>query len=254
MRWTFDNFTKLVGLLSFGLIAAATLHDWGYFYVIGPKFRSIQTTYDYITEAIEWLPGFLFIIIISVGITAIVAFFTRTRAVEGFERQDRSISRQRIAIIAFASFGACFVAFWFIGSLYSVYPFNLTTVILAMGFLLMLVCVVAFLVREESWSIALLIAVIGSGTTILANGIQDGINDVQRISNVHRVQLKGAAATQVMLLRNFEKGVLVKNPADNQVEFIRWDQIDKLGRRIDIAIEPSGCHLFGFFCRQIILP
>jgi hypothetical protein len=56
MKCTFDNSTKLVAVLPFLLLVVSTVHDWGYFLVIGPKLRSIQTTYDYVTNALDWLP------------------------------------------------------------------------------------------------------------------------------------------------------------------------------------------------------
>jgi hypothetical protein len=41
-------------------------------------------------------------------------------------------------------------------------------------------------------------------------------------------KLKGAELRQRILLRNFEKGLLVSSPADQRVEFIRWDQIEEV--------------------------
>jgi hypothetical protein len=49
---------EAAGLLSFTLIIFTTVHDWGYFSVIGANFRTLLSPYDYITNAIEWMPSF----------------------------------------------------------------------------------------------------------------------------------------------------------------------------------------------------
>jgi hypothetical protein len=45
MKWILENGAKAIALLSFGIVIFSTVHDWGYFSVIGPKFRTIQTTF-----------------------------------------------------------------------------------------------------------------------------------------------------------------------------------------------------------------
>jgi hypothetical protein len=57
------------------VIVFGTVHDWGYFYVIGPQFRLIQTTYDYITNAIDWMPAFLVVVAVMVGSLPAITYF-----------------------------------------------------------------------------------------------------------------------------------------------------------------------------------
>jgi hypothetical protein len=51
-----DNLGKFIAALSFALLTVTVLHDWGYFWLLGSRFQCIQTPYDYLANAIEWLP------------------------------------------------------------------------------------------------------------------------------------------------------------------------------------------------------
>jgi hypothetical protein len=62
-----ENGTKATALLSFAVLMLTVFHDWGYYWVVGPKFQSLQTTYDYIASSITWLP-------LSLAMLAIYAF------------------------------------------------------------------------------------------------------------------------------------------------------------------------------------
>jgi hypothetical protein len=57
MNWVMENGTKAIGLLSALVVVLSTVHDWGYFAVIGPDFRALLSAYDYVTNAFEWMPS-----------------------------------------------------------------------------------------------------------------------------------------------------------------------------------------------------
>src|SRR5262245_58621229 len=81
MRWLLENAAKAIGLLSFSLLALSVVHDWGYFYVVGSRFRTVQTTYDYIANAIDWLPPLL----LSAIVAAAIAKLLPKNVSDGFE-------------------------------------------------------------------------------------------------------------------------------------------------------------------------
>ena len=88
----------------------------------------------------------------------------------------------------------------------------------------------------------------------ILDGISDSVGPIQMASNVHNLQLKGAEPKQIMLLRSFEKGALIRTPADDQIEFIRWDQVVKLSHRISMDLQPNGCRWLKLFCLDVIIP
>ena len=51
-----DNAPKAIAILSFAVLIVTVLHDWGYFWVVGLRFQSVQTAYDHLANSIEWLP------------------------------------------------------------------------------------------------------------------------------------------------------------------------------------------------------
>jgi hypothetical protein len=55
-QYLLDNGSTVVGLLSFAILTLSVFHDWGYFWVVGLRFQSMQTPYDYLANSIEWLP------------------------------------------------------------------------------------------------------------------------------------------------------------------------------------------------------
>jgi hypothetical protein len=250
VKWTLDNFTKLLGLLSFCLIAAATIHDWAYFRIVGSKFRSIQTTYDYITYTIEWIPLIFFILAVSWLAAVFLAPRTTLFDEEGLSGQG--IRRLRRHRFVFAFFFSCCAVPLFIYSLVKPHPFNLYLIGLAI--LPIISGAYLFVYHSQSANFFPFFAVLMSAT-IYTYGLLEGATDsVGNISDVHSLQLKGAPERQVMLLRSFEKGVLIRSPSDNRIEFIKWDQIEKLSHRVGLALQPSGCTWLKSFCDEVVIP
>jgi hypothetical protein len=254
VKWIFENFTKLLGLLSFCLIAAATIHDWGYFYVVGSKFRSIQTTYDYITHAIEWMPQFLFIGGVAGYTGRALRAATTSHGDTGLSGQG--IRRRYREQVIISVFNAVIVGVpSVLLSLTFPYPRNLIYFI--GGLLILVASVCATFTMSPTRFILFLLAAFACVIFIvgISDGAVDSVGDIQPASNVYSLQLKGGSGeSQALLLRSFEKGVLVRSPSDNRIEFIRWDQIEKLSHRVGVELEHSGCGWFHFFCREVVVP
>lgn len=54
---------------------------------------------------------------------------------------------------------------------------------------------------------------------------------------------------QLVMLRSFEKGVLMRDVSAERVEFLRWESIGSLSRFAPPPIEPGfGCKWFGMLC------
>jgi hypothetical protein len=227
MRWVFDNITKIITLLSFLVLVASTVHDWAYFYVVGDKFRSMQTTYDYVTNAIEWLPSFAFVTLMA-GILGVAfgAFTTRDRSQFGFGDQAALYYEARNVQVYAILFGLSlfsFIGFW-LGSL----PFSLSFLALSVSSLFL--GGLGFFLRGRTPAVAFKIwtlsaVSIGLTAGAFSFGIRDGAVAIDGPANVYKISLKGSGAQEVSLLRSFDKGVLVWSPVSKTAEFLRWEQI-----------------------------
>src|SRR5947209_5946132 len=90
-----DNVPKAIALLSATALLLTIVHDWGYFWIVGNRYLSIQTPYDHLTNSIEWLPQALLSLclgfVISIGLEQIAS-----RTAEGnFDRARIKRRRQR---------------------------------------------------------------------------------------------------------------------------------------------------------------
>lgn len=244
MTWISDNFTKLLAQLSFALLAAATAHDWGFFLVVGSKFRSVQTTYDYITAAIEWLPTFL---IGSFVFIAFTRWIITSVSGHGFgdRRRAKVISWLRWTVpTVWVGTLVCTSFFWTGTS-----PIE-TWIWLATGFstLSFFSFVVIALVFGPSF-----LSIGGMGLTALAMvfaiGLNAGFEANRSYGNVYQMQLKGGEVRHVSLLRSFEKGVLARNAIESRTDFFRWDQIERLSLFSPVDKETGLCRIFSFRCQ-----
>jgi hypothetical protein len=59
-------------------------------------------------------------------------------------------------------------------------------------------------------------------------GKQRADSALTTMSDPYQVKVKGGEVRNRILLRSFDKGLLVRSPADERVEFIKWDQIDEV--------------------------
>jgi hypothetical protein len=66
---------------------------------------------------------------------------------------------------------------------------------------------------------------------MLGYGISEGYSDLRKTTNVYAIDQKGQQGTrQLVLLRNFEKGILVRDVPARRIEFIRWENISAISR------------------------
>ena len=54
---------------------------------------------------------------------------------------------------------------------------------------------------------------------------------IAAVGEPYKVKMKGGEERQRVLLRSFDKGLLVRSPTEERVEFIKWDQIEEVTKR-----------------------
>jgi hypothetical protein len=66
---------------------------------------------------------------------------------------------------------------------------------------------------------------------IFAWGWSNGDADLTRLDNPYIFHFKGRSESELRIpLRSFDKGMLVRNPITNRIEFRRWEQIDEVSK------------------------
>ena len=88
-------------------------------------------------------------------------------------------------------------------------------------------------------------------------GLVDAANDLRDFSKVARITEKEKSESRlVVLMRNFQRGLLLRDPINAQIEFVPWDQIKSFSR-------PSwryknfrnfACDIFEWRCAQVMYP
>jgi len=88
---------------------------------------------------------------------------------------------------------------------------------------------------------------------MLGYGISSGYSDLRKTTDVYAVNQKEQQGTrQLVLLRSFEKGILVRDVSARRLEFIRWESINSISRLLSVEKSVGYlCLWFGISCRGI---
>jgi hypothetical protein len=256
MKWILENGTKVIGLLSFSLIVFTTVHDWGYFSIIGPNFRTLLSAYDYITNAIEWMPAFFF----SFGVTTALAFalssWTDQIPEGGYGDHKRKQFRRKMATYS----GMVLIAsLFFLGkSMVQTFPASRVTQIGAAALFFTTLSVFYLAWKDTKLKIrrqiALAMGAAGLACSAYISGVEEARSAIEQPANVYKLNLKGNFTKSAVLLRTFEKGVLIWNSDSSTAQLLRWDQIDGLSHIVAFDKVSRACRMFSWFCQPQVQP
>jgi hypothetical protein len=84
----------------------------------------------------------------------------------------------------------------------------------------------------------------------LYGSIDAGI-DLKRTDQPYIFRLKQSDHGELRIfLRNFDKGVLVRNVSDNRIEFYKWENIDTVARIAPQQSRTALCWMTGWPCKE----
>jgi hypothetical protein len=86
---------------------------------------------------------------------------------------------------------------------------------------------------------------------LFAWGWESGTDALRRVNDVYAIQTKQGELLHRVLLRNLDKGLLVRNVVENKIEFMKWDdvvRVSKIGERQ--SYESLSCLWFKIRCSQ----
>jgi hypothetical protein len=235
-----DKITGLVAAFTVFLVALSVSHEFGYFVHLGvPFFQTFVSATDYLTNAILWAP---------VGVISAIAWYnlgwlwnSPPLPTKGDWRSWRApavIIGLPLLIFIFAPDGIPLLYFspvlylWVI--LFDKFmpganpKTRLAGELRSLLKIVVPICVAAFIIGYDR-----------------AGG------DLSLKSGPYLLQIKGHDHVSLRIpLRNFDKGILVKDSNSNRIEFMKWDQVESVSKPISGQSRSLGCYLFGFLCPE----
>jgi 4-amino-4-deoxy-L-arabinose transferase-like glycosyltransferase len=239
MKAFLENFGTVLGAVTVALLLMSVVHEYGYFWPIGRHFQTFVTTSDYFANAVVWLPAMLFVLYFYLD-------------------WDVLFGRARLHLIGRGLKGLILFLLMIVGPLVIFFysPASPTPyALVAIYFWL------AYGIRSLPWADtqsdtlrqarrALVIAPVVL-LLLFAWGWESGTDALRRVYDVYAIQTKQGELLHRVLLRNLEKGLLVRNVVDNRIEFMKWDDIvrvSKIGERQ--SYEALSCLWFKIMCSQ----
>ncbi|MGJ4954616.1 hypothetical protein ACQR1H_03155 [Bradyrhizobium sp. HKCCYLRH2015] len=247
MKDLLDLAPKFLAVLSAMVLTLTVVHEYGYFGVVGSHLQTIATTYDYLANAFIWLPT-------AMGSILSVQFLSSAMEIEEIKTDDGQTKHQ----IKYRGF---FYFIWAIAAisvvLYLLFG-GLTASLAVLSF--MGVTVVFFLTRGlktegerlQRWRLGAFFAYVA--LLAYGYGVSTGYLDLAKSNDVYALALKDSQgpARRLVLLRVFDKGLLVRDLRAQTVEFLRWDVISTMSKFAPKPDATQGylCTWFDVACRR----
>jgi uncharacterized membrane protein SirB2 len=219
-----DDAPKFIAILSFSALVLSAVHEWAYFQVLGLQFLTISSPLDYLSSALIWLP---------LALAVLVAFAILNIAV----RRIRGGSNK--------THGAIF--FWLAISIFVVALIGRLWMA-GEGVVVILCLMLGFIVLYKSSDMERSItkrSYLFFATMMILIAYVIGLNDAWRDQGKHGpfgrlklfsptdrqnvLSLKGnASAREVIVLRNLERGILIRDVNSNVIGFYPWAEVSAI--------------------------
>lgn len=229
-----ENGTKATALLSFAVLMLTVFHDWGYYWIVGPKFQSLQTTYDYIANSITWLPLSLTILLIYAFCAGQLMSFAARRSSganhlrKGVRKAGRRLTAIMKASTAIAALLSGALAFFTEPPISTAFgtAFALSLYVLAFAYFAMQ----PWKYGEFALPVELAAALPGVLMLSFAIGNVEAIVALTDGTSVYALQDKDGNKRSVIALRSLDKGVLTYDRGAHRIAFVRWDSLTGVER------------------------
>jgi hypothetical protein len=235
-----DHFAAIVGSLTVVLLLMSISHEYGYFLLMGQEFQTLLTPTDYLANGVLWLP-----VALATAYGAID--WNKLKEVPKAEKRDWKNWRTYIWPI----FLAVFVIFSF---LTMTWPPNIFSIYFLGGVFVFIwsrtwpgLCSSLPQSLEELALIQRQIVRIGPPLLFILFllGAISAVQDLESPSDPYTVRFKTSDQNDTRIfLRSFDKGILVRNPQTQKVEFQKWDNVVTLEKQPHKQTSTLMCGLF----------
>jgi hypothetical protein len=240
MKDFLDNFAAVIGAATLALLLFSVCHEYGYFSVIGSQFQTFVSTTDYFTNSTQWIVFALFTLYGWLDWNQIV----------GSKPYYSPLSKNWRTWIFPGVIFSIFILEWFFTSRSS----NIE-VFFIFSYLWLVYGVKRFApfaeATEQAYKNIRAVIIAAPVLAVLAYviGQQKAEFSLSETSNPYQIKIKGGSDRNRILLRNFDKGLLVRSPADERIEFIKWDQIEEVSKLSPkFRGESYACRWLGITC------
>jgi hypothetical protein len=249
MKNLIDNLGKFIAALSFALVTVTVLHDWGYFWVLGSRFQSIQTPYDHLANAIEWLPLHLAIFLLAFLLSFVLRALGRKPEEHAFPSGIMEKTRWKNARNS-AAFSGVSLLLTALGIILVT-----TQGVIGVGVAIILFAcymtvspLVVFRIPPSAvnyflWFIPVVLIV-----AFITGGI-DALTSIESSSNIYRIVPKDSPPFNANLLRSLDKGLLMWDGSTQRVILMRWEGVSEVSHFITPNDKtPYACRFLQFMC------
>jgi hypothetical protein len=244
MKEVLEAVTRYSAVVSVLVLTLAIAHEWAFFFFVGREVQALMNATDYLFSALYWLPPAIAISLISIFLSELPNLLT-----------DASPPPSRSSKGMIATF--VLLLFLFIVTIVGLDIYNGAWIIYA-G-LLILFAFIFVVVREVTRGritvsmpiFATCFVLILGLTWSIQSGVTDGRAALTKTSGVYIVRLKDEPndnERHLVLLRNLNTGILVRDVLVRRILYYKWDQIVYLGRRDDVpTMVPLICRVIPYY-------
>jgi hypothetical protein len=240
-----DNFAAIFGTVTVVMLVMSVSHEYGYFWSVGRQFQTFLTTTDYLANGVLWLPLALVFMYLTLQWRDTKADLPQKSNLTKWQRRLTNVSSLAFVLFIFA------MATWPL-------DFIIGANLVGIGVLAWAWMSRRFVKSVTSDDPFQLVArqMIRFGPPIIlamfVYGSVDAKNDLSRTDDSYAFQFKNdETPKQRVFLRNFDKGVLVRDAAAGKIEFYKWDDISKISRAVPSPSPSFMCRQFGFMCEGL---
>jgi hypothetical protein len=213
MKALLDNFAAIIGAITIALLLLSVSHEYGYFWIVGSRFQTFLSTTDYFSNAILWLPWLAVISYFYVDWDVLVG-----KRLYVFKLDWKNVT------VALIMFGSPLLFFFFVGE---VWPFGL---ILPFIFLWLFFQQKLPYADAKSGTLHFLHRTMVISPVVLALsvgwGLVQGQSALKSFDEPYTIVVKDGEKINRVLLRTFDKGLLVRDTSENRIEFIKWTKLN----------------------------
>jgi hypothetical protein len=245
---------KAVAAISFLGLMVSGIFEWGYFSIIGSEFLRFAAVSDYIANAVVWLPASTLSLLLGFAIDIIIRRTEHWQSEEQIIRaaadpvalkraRDRPYKLLMFAAILFAAIAVIFLP----PPLQT--PFYVFAVVVLWPRLV--VYVFGHVNAPKIGGAGLFAAIFVPMILALAyfGGRAQANAALSTKSLPTTLQRSGMQEQRVLILRRFEKGLLVRDANERRIEFVRWEDIKTVGvDEAGVAMMSNFCSFFGLLC------
>jgi hypothetical protein len=238
MEKILDRVTALVTILTVVIVTASVSHEMGYFAYFGRFFQAFVTASDYFVNAILWLP---FAVLTALAWINLKDFFLNV--------PSPVLRKWRTWIVPLLFFCGTLFVFLFLQDGFPAMYFILIAYIWIVVFDKLGPTIEA----ENQFGIVLKNLVkfgVVFSMGFFTLGYMSAQEDSKKLDAYEITMKESGEIKRWVPLRNFDKGVLFRNPISNTVSFVKWDDIASINKYLGNPAEPMGCIWFGWNCRK----